>query len=383
MTAQPRLNQVVAIAFVFVLILATATASFSIRHRAGATGMTFVKTGDRDAVPIYSQIDMTVCWHLDSTGAIDIVYLHRIRESVPCSDGVQLNDVRLGGTPAGGARYAGTKVWPGDPDLGWPLVGIDLALLDFDGDGVMDDLDNCPVTPNPDQTNIDHDVTGDACEDNLSNDWDGDGWPDSNDNCPFVYNPDQLDEDGDGTGNACSWDSPPSPPSSPPPTSPSPPTPTPPPGGGLSTPVRYSWGCTNQGGTEHVCYQQIYYAKNVPLESTRAPSSPTPLKFGQAAYVNVALVGVPLGAPEDVQPVPTDGMLRLTAASRALKEGTIVKPTDIDATIPDADGSAYQWAYVDVDASLNFDGKDVLYWRNGWESHPSVGDVRITDVAGS
>ncbi len=42
---------------------------------------------------------------------------------------------------------------------------------DFDGDGVADDVDNCPEHPNADQANMDGDRKGDACD----NDIDGDG----------------------------------------------------------------------------------------------------------------------------------------------------------------------------------------------------------------
>lgn len=41
---------------------------------------------------------------------------------------------------------------------------------DFDGDGVEDDLDNCPRTGNPDQEDFDGDGTGDACDPDIDND---------------------------------------------------------------------------------------------------------------------------------------------------------------------------------------------------------------------
>jgi hypothetical protein len=61
-----------------------------------------------------------------------------------------------------------------------------LAMLpDTDEDGVVDDADNCPLTPNPSQDDADEDGAGDAC-----------------DNCP-LSNPDQRDDDGNGIGDVC------------------------------------------------------------------------------------------------------------------------------------------------------------------------------------
>ncbi|WP_417910357.1 thrombospondin type 3 repeat-containing protein [Candidatus Electronema sp. PJ] len=77
---------------------------------------------------------------------------------------------------------------------------------DTDGDGIIDENDNCPVTPNQDQADSDGDGIGNACEEKIITDTDGDGVPDESDNCPNVANPDQLDSDGDGIGNACEAD---------------------------------------------------------------------------------------------------------------------------------------------------------------------------------
>jgi len=74
---------------------------------------------------------------------------------------------------------------------------------DRDGDGAPDNEDNCPNTANPDQTDTDDDGEGDACE---PEDSDGDGVPDHEDHCPNTENPDQADTDGDGTGDACDGD---------------------------------------------------------------------------------------------------------------------------------------------------------------------------------
>ncbi len=70
---------------------------------------------------------------------------------------------------------------------------------DSDGDGVFDDTDNCPFTPNPDQAGGEDDGVGDAC----AGDFDGDGVLDGDDNCIDVPNTDQADTDGDGIGDAC------------------------------------------------------------------------------------------------------------------------------------------------------------------------------------
>ena len=78
----------------------------------------------------------------------------------------------------------------------------DCIDTDDDGDGVIDVADNCPLTPNPDQTDSDNDGTGDACE----GDRDGDGIIDDLDNCPDDPNPDQEDFDGDGDGDTCDED---------------------------------------------------------------------------------------------------------------------------------------------------------------------------------
>ena len=113
----------------------------------------------------------------------------------------------------------------GSEGAGYPVTGlmwID-SCDDTDGDGVCDDEDNCPSTPNPDQADTDNDGIGDFCDveecDAIDNDgdgeidegfdMDGDGTVDCLDGCP--NDPDKtdpgicgcgvadVDTDGDGT----------------------------------------------------------------------------------------------------------------------------------------------------------------------------------------
>jgi hypothetical protein len=57
---------------------------------------------------------------------------------------------------------------------------------DSDGDGVLDDEDNCPADANANQADDDSDGVGNVC-----------------DNCPAIANADQTDGDGDGVGDVC------------------------------------------------------------------------------------------------------------------------------------------------------------------------------------
>lgn len=76
------------------------------------------------------------------------------------------------------------------------------AVLDSDGDGLVDGADNCPAVANRDQANAKGGgAAGDACEDQ-----DSDGLVDAGDNCLTAPNPDQADQDGDGAGDVCDPD---------------------------------------------------------------------------------------------------------------------------------------------------------------------------------
>jgi hypothetical protein len=87
------------------------------------------------------------------------------------------------------------------PDL--PAAG------DYDGDGIVNGVDNCPLVPNPDQELSGDGTHGVACTlkspltGALGVDSDGDGVADSVDDCILVPDPGQTDSNVDGIGNAC------------------------------------------------------------------------------------------------------------------------------------------------------------------------------------
>lgn len=93
----------------------------------------------------------------------------------------------------------GTRTW--DPASGESPPSFP-TTEDFDGDGHVDNADNCPYRYNPGQEDSDGDGVGDHC----GADTDSDGIADIIDNCPEDYNPDQADDDGDGVGNECDDD---------------------------------------------------------------------------------------------------------------------------------------------------------------------------------
>lgn len=80
---------------------------------------------------------------------------------------------------------------------------------DYDGDGIANDEDNCPLVYNSDQKDSDSDQVGDVCDNapleanRDQKDTDHDGVGDVIDNCPYHKNPDQLDKDLNGIGWVC------------------------------------------------------------------------------------------------------------------------------------------------------------------------------------
>lgn len=121
----------------------------------------------------------------------------------------------------------GTDPYDSDSDNDGVFDGSDdepLIFSDVDLDSVGDGFDNCVLVANSDQANFDNDALGDACDpdidgdgvDNIGDafdydpteisDTDIDGVGDNSDNCPTVSNIDQSNIDGDASGDACDLD---------------------------------------------------------------------------------------------------------------------------------------------------------------------------------
>lgn len=104
---------------------------------------------------------------------------------------------------------------PERPSVLAPIISYLLNTGDRDGDEVNDDLDNCPEAINPAQLNSDDDGMGNICDNDDDNDTVPDNGADriaginpatnlnDDDNCPLTANPDQADVDDDGTGDVC------------------------------------------------------------------------------------------------------------------------------------------------------------------------------------
>lgn len=86
------------------------------------------------------------------------------------------------------------------------------VIVDEDGDGVSDRVDNCPELANPSQDDADEDGLGDPCDGcdhcqpcdhGVGHDEDRDAIDDGCDSCPALANPEQANADGDDLGDVC------------------------------------------------------------------------------------------------------------------------------------------------------------------------------------
>ncbi|MCH2585006.1 MAG: thrombospondin type 3 repeat-containing protein [Planctomycetes bacterium] len=134
----------------------------------GATTARWTNTG------FYKSLDVYVL----PAGELNPVYADTIK-------GVQVSEATIRGTTPGdrlvlqffrnmeGGCYGSEKI-------------LCIQSTDSDQDGILDNMDNCPVVSNAGQEDSDGDGVGDEC-----------------DNCINGANPDQADENGNGIGDAC------------------------------------------------------------------------------------------------------------------------------------------------------------------------------------
>jgi Thrombospondin type 3 repeat/NHL repeat len=93
--------------------------------------------------------------------------------------------------PSAAALAPGALLYVADTGNGRVVI---LRYNDADGDGVLDDRDNCKGVANPDQADTDHDGLGDACDPDIDND----GVPNAQDRCPYTHRGPDLNHDGCG-----------------------------------------------------------------------------------------------------------------------------------------------------------------------------------------
>jgi hypothetical protein len=152
-----------------------------------------------DEVGVFVNNNCFGTYKVDLPGQYGPLSVYGDDPGTPEKDGAEVGDpliIKIWDSSEGIERTLTTDEYIGPDPLTWTgavIVKVDIdatTLDDLDGDGVPNNEDNCPGTPN-DQTNSDSDSHGDAC-----------------DNCPYVDNEDQIDSNDNGKGDACEVDGP-------------------------------------------------------------------------------------------------------------------------------------------------------------------------------
>lgn len=116
----------------------------------------------------------------------------------PENFGIQPDDDTDGDSIANNVDNCPLSYNPDQSDLDSNNVG-DMCDVDIDGDGIINEFDNCPLVANFDQEDADTNGIGDLCDPDI----DGDGIVNDLDNCPLKANTDQADADSNGIGDVC------------------------------------------------------------------------------------------------------------------------------------------------------------------------------------
>jgi hypothetical protein len=215
---------------------------FTWKYWFNGTVQLFYGTGTANSAGSVAQADLRDGWHylvFTYDGQYVRTYVDATLATTTAWYAPVIFDGFHAGAGVGGAdpldgRIDDVAVWNYALDTGemiWLMANgapdgstVDLCpAVDTDNDGVPDEEDNCPDTPNPDQADLDGDGVGDVCDveeivllDDFSADSsgnyvsnelnNGDGVLNEEENCPYDYNPDQLDADLDGVGDMCDDD---------------------------------------------------------------------------------------------------------------------------------------------------------------------------------
>jgi hypothetical protein len=205
----------------------------------GISGGNFV-VGDTARVPLDSWTHLAATYN----GSETRLYMNGVLHKIGGPDGalnLGTNDLTIGNTKAAAINTWFNGVIDEVVICNRALSSSEVSSLyhaahypDADGDGIGDEVDNCPFVSNSSQVNSDSDSLGDACDncltvpnpDQLDTDGDGlgddcdnciytpsldqtdtdnDEFGDICDNCPITYNPSQEDSDHDGNGDACTY----------------------------------------------------------------------------------------------------------------------------------------------------------------------------------